>query len=349
MATMDIFNANAFSMVSLTQFLNKVDYLPSLLGSLEIFEPMPTRTPTIMIEKRESGLSIIQTSERGAPLEARENDKRDIRPFATRRIAKGDTIQASEILGIRADGSETELQNVANEVERRYNGPAGILRDVDMTWENMRLGAVQGIVLDADGATLDNWYTNWGIAQAAEIDFELDDTATNVRLKCQTVTRTMAKASKGAWIMGATEVHALCGDTFYDHLTNHASVVASYTGWASAAELRQNIAYSAFTFSGITFHNYRGADSFAAQGQAGKAGMGIDAEKAKFFPVRAPGVFKMAYAPGEAFSHLQMAPQMLYGLVVRDLQRDFWVRPEAYSYPLFVCTRPEMLQRAKDH
>jgi hypothetical protein len=28
-------------------------------------------------------------------------------------------------------------------------------------------------------------------------------------------------------------------------------------------------------------------------------------------------------------------------------ERNAWVKVEVYSYPLFICTRPEMLQRAK--
>jgi hypothetical protein len=34
--------------------------------------------------------------------------------------------------------------------------------------------------------------------------------------------------------------------------------------------------------------------------------------------------------------------------MLRDRDRDFWVRPEVYSYPLFICTRPEMLLEAKE-
>lgn len=346
MATMDIFNDNAFSMVSLTQALEKMPFQPTLLGSLNIFEPAPVRTELVSIEKREDKLAVIQTSNRGAPIDRSDNEKRDIRDFRTNRIAKGDRITASEIQNIRAFGSETELMQVQAEVIRRYQT---ILTDVQVTFENMRLGAIQGIVLDADGTSLRNWYTEWGISQANEIDFELDDSATDVRKKCNVVVRAMMKASKGAWIPGRTAVHALCGDTFYDNLTGHKSVKDTYLNWAAATDLRQGNAYEAFTFGGITFHNYRGADDFTAQGQAGTKGLGIDAEKAKFFPVGAPGVFKHAMSPGESFEYVNTPGSPVYGMIVPDQQRNMWVDVEAYSYPLMICTRPEMLQRAKDH
>ncbi len=34
-------------------------------------------------------------------------------------------------------------------------------------------------------------------------------------------------------------------------------------------------------------------------------------------------------------------------MVVVDKDRQMWVRPKVYSYPLFMCTRPGMSQRAK--
>lgn len=346
MASMDIFSGDAFNTVTLTQALEKVPFKPSLLSSLNLFTPRPVRTETVAIEKREGTLAIIQTSNRGAPIGRRDNEKRDIRDFRTVRIAKGDTIQASEIQNIRAFGSETELMAVQSEVARRYRT---ILDDVEATWENMRLGAIQGIVLDADASTIRNWYTEWSIIQATEIDFELDDTGIDVRKKCATVIRNMAKASKGAWVPGRTEVHCLAGDTFYDNLTGHKSVKDTFYNWSAAADLRQGNAYQAFSFGGITFHNYRGADAFTSQGSAGTAGMGIDAEKAKFFPVNAPGVFEVAYSPAESFEYVNTPGMPVYGMVIPDRDRNMFVDVEAYSYPLFICTRPEMLQRAKDH
>ena len=34
-------------------------------------------------------------------------------------------------------------------------------------------------------------------------------------------------------------------------------------------------------------------------------------------------------------------------MTIPDRDRNASVRIELYSYPLFICTRPEMLQRAK--
>ena len=336
MASMDVFNGRAFHMTELTAALNRTPFLPTFLGSQNIFEVKPVRTIQVSIEQKAGTLSLIQTSERGAPLQQADREARDIRDFRTVRVAKGDTLHAHEIEGIRAFGTESELQQVQNEVASRL---MALNNDVELTHENMRLGAIQGIVLNADGTTIRNWYTEWGIAQPAEIDFELDVATTDVRAKCNGVVRAMMKASGGAWITGRTQVHALAGDNFFDNLTGHDNVRDTWLNQQAAAELRQGNAYTSFNFGNITFHNYRGTDDGST--------VAVGADVCKFYPVNAPGVFQVAQSPAETFDYVNTPGQRVYAMLVPDRERNAWVKPEAYSYPLYICTRPGMLQRAK--
>jgi hypothetical protein len=62
---------------------------------------------------------------------------------------------------------------VQAEVARRLAGPTGLIANVRYTWENMRLGAVQGLLVDADGSTLYNWFDEFGSSAPAEVDFNL--------------------------------------------------------------------------------------------------------------------------------------------------------------------------------
>lgn len=352
--TMNVFDDNAFSSITLTHGIEKIPYTPGLLGQLNVFEPDPITTEIAAFEKRDGKLSLIQSSERGAPLAQQEAEKRDIRYHKTVRLAKGATIRAAEIQNIRAMGSETELQSVVNEVMRRYNGPTGLINDLNLTWEWHRLGAIQGIVLDADNSVITNWFDFWNITQPAEIDFALDTATTNVIGKCNTVVRAMVRAAQGAWIENRTQVHALAGDTFWDKFKDHAKVRDTYTGWEAAQSLRAGAADpnggqlgQPFYFGGIYWHNYRGTDDFDENATSGAKMVGIAASKAKFFPVNAPGAFKWVKSPGESLAFANTRGLDYYGLLVRDLERDMWVKPEVYSYPLFVSTRPAMLQRAK--
>jgi hypothetical protein len=341
---MDIFNSNAFSMTSLTAAIEKVPYVPGFLGTLGLFTPNPVRTPDVWVEERTGVLSLIQTSARAAPLTERTQENRVGRNFKIPRIAKGSTIRADEIQSIRAFGSETEFMQVQAEVVRRLDGPAGILREIELTWENMRLGAAQGILLDADGSTIFNYFTEFNVTQATEIAFDLTNASPAsgaVRRVCQQVIRQMMRAAAGAWIdgPGGTYVLGLCSDTFWDDLTANSEVRSTYLNQQEAGELRGVAAFQQFNYGGITFVNYRGTDDNST--------VAVPADKAKFIPVNAPGVFQVSYAPAETFDYANTLGQDRYAMIVPDRDRNAWVRVEGYSYPLFICTRPLMLQRGR--
>lgn len=335
MADMTIFQNDAFRASTLTTALNRRPHKPGFLGSQGIFVPKPVRTITVAVESKNGKLSVIKTSERGAPLEQADAEKRDVRDFRTVRIAKGDTLHAYEIQNIRAFGSTSELQQVQAEVAQRLSN---LQDDVDLTHERMMLGAIQGIVLDADNTVIRNWYTEFGISQPGEIDFELDDSSTDVRGKCNAVVRAMQREAQGAWLP-TTQVHALAGDDFYDLLTAHDHVRDTYLNQQQASELRDSLAFDSFRFGGITFHNYRGTDDNTT--------VAVDAGKCKFYPVGGKDVFEVAMSPAETFDFVNTPGQPSYAMLIPDRDRNAWVKPEVYSYPLHICTRPGMLQRAK--
>ncbi len=325
MATMDIFHSSAFSMVSLTGAFQKLDYKPQLLGDLGVFEEKPTRTRSIAIERRNGFLALVPTTPVGAPVTQLKDDKRDIRDFRTVRLAKGFTVYAEELNGIRQFGTETELMQVQDEVARRG---LRVRNDLELTEENLRLGALRGIVYDADGVTvIRNWYTEWGIAPPAPVNFALDVTTTDVRTICNGVVRGMSRVSKGAFTP-ATTVHALVGDTFFDMLIAHRSVRDTYLNWSSNADLRAGTAFQAFVFGGITWHNYRGTDDLTS--------VAVAPEDARFFPMDAPDVFQVARGPAEFEPFINTPGQPLYALSIPDLKRQAYQELEAYEYPLDV-------------
>lgn len=336
MVGMDVFRADAFTMTSLTGMVNKMPHKPNLLGQLGVFEPTPSRTRTIMVERRNGVLTLIPTTAIGAPPVKLSNDKRDIRDFRTVRLAKDFTLYAEEVQGIREFGEESELMQVQTEYARRTRR---IRDDYELTAEHHRLGALQGILLDADGTTvIYDFFSEFGIAQPAAIDWNLDNASTDVRQKCKDVIRIMSRAAEGAIGPGA-QIHALCGDAFYDAFVHHANVEKFYINWQAAQELRNDgSAFGSFRFEGITFHNYRGTDDNST--------VAIDTDECKFFPVGGTDIFKVAYAPAEFGPFVNTLGQELYMINVVDRDREAWTQGELYSYPLYMCQRPEVLQRA---
>lgn len=344
MATLDVFNSDAFSLTSMAQAFRSVDFQPSMMRSSGIFTPRYIRTEDFYVEQKDGVLSLIASSNRGAPLETRNRQLRTGRSFKTIRIAKGDTVTASELANIRAFGSETELMQVQQEIAERLNGPAGLMRDVELTWENhMLTAATLGTVLDADGSTeLYNWFTEFGITQDTEIDFDLDNASPAsgaVRKKCTQVVRQMMKAAKGAWVMGRTRVLALCGDNFWDDLTAHSEIRETYLNTLRAQELQEGLAYESFTYGGIQWVNYRGTDDGST--------VAVGTDKVKFIPTGAPGAFEMIFSPGESFEHLGRPGQEVYPMIIPDRERNMYADIEVYSYFTALCTRPKMIQRGR--
>jgi hypothetical protein len=67
MPALDIFSSSAFSMVSLTDAINKMPYVPGRIGQLGLFREQGVSTTSVMIEEREGSLTLVETTSRGAP------------------------------------------------------------------------------------------------------------------------------------------------------------------------------------------------------------------------------------------------------------------------------------------
>lgn len=335
----DIFTQNAWGVIEVQEdIIERVDFKPQLLGSLGLFTPIYSRSRTIAIVDRNGTLSLIPTSPTGAPPEELIPKGAKVRTMEAVRLAKGSTVYAIELAGVAALPFDEQTADIVQEVTDRT---AQIKDDIELTWEHMRFGAIQGKVLDADGVTvLVDWFSFWGIEEPAEIDFALGTAGTDVRKKCRDVKRQMQRAGKGVWTP-STRVGALVGDTFFDMLVNHASVKETKIGTEQAAVLEDIEGYSAIVIEGILFINYRGTDDDTA--------ISIGTTKARFFPIGARNAFQVGWAPASEFKpYLNKRGQDIVGLLLEDKSgRDEWDRIEMYSYPLFICTRPEMLLSGK--
>lgn len=342
MASLDVFHQDAFTTIQLTAAVERLPFQPTGLGDLNIFEPNPIRTTALAVEQRQGQLIIVPFSERGQEGTQRDTEQREARYFKVPRIMHADTLYANEIQDIRAFGTESELTQVQAEVARRLNGPTGLTSNVEYTWEYHRLAAVQGLLLDADGSVRYDWFDEFDITPAAEIPFDLAAATPNsLRPIVNAIRRTMARKSQGAFLP-TTKVYALCGDEFYDQLTNHPDVIRTYLNWQAAADLRddsQGGAFEAFNFAGVIWSNYRGSDDNTT--------LKIPDDKVKFFPVGAPGIFRVAYAPGESFQWVNTPGKPMYVIPIYDRDRDSFWKMEVYSYPLHICTRPEVLQTGR--
>jgi len=340
MLTMDVFKQDAFSAISMTNAISLVGYVPQFLGSMGIFETVPVSTTSVFIETRAMGPALIQTDLRGAPPRQVGTDKRAVQAFATTRLSQSTRIMADWLQGVRAFGSITELMTLQMEIARRQTK---MKNNLELTAEHMRLGAVQGKVVDADGVTvLWDWGAAFGQNPIAPVSWDLENAnpARGVlRRTCNALRRTVTRNLQG---MGGANVNiwGLCGDQFWDDFITHQEVRETYLNTQAAADLRgQNNfgAWENFGFAGITFSNYRGTDDTST--------VAIPADTCRLFPTNA-GIFQVAYSPAEKFEFVNTMGQPLYSWTVHDDDRDMWEDVEMYSYPLYVCTMPQALATA---
>lgn len=335
--SMAVFGGDAFTQASMIRGIDRRPYIPNQLDSVIGFEPVRATTDTVYIIGRKRYMSLIRTTLRGAPIEMAAPDDKDARPLRIPRIAKGDQLFAHQLANINPLEDETETDRAAAEVAKKQEKLIG---DVEATFEFQRLGALNGLILDTDGSTLVNFWTEFGITQPADIDLQLDDqtqTVGQLRERIATlIVMPIARAS-GAGNDPRFKVKALCGDGFWFALTGHTALEKTYLNQVAAAELRRERLWEEFEFAGVTFVHYRGTDDTST--------IAIPTSKARFFPVGVPGMWQHVMGPmNESIPLLGQPGRRYYPFLEKDKsEKQQWVQPEIYSYPLFVNARPDLV------
>jgi hypothetical protein len=331
----DVFNQNAFSMQSLMARLLDVPFVPGQVGSLGIFDSRGMFTTDLSVEKQGATLALVQTSPRNAQVPQNVKDARTLIKIPTARIALEDTITADEVQNVRALFSESDVDTIQAEVDRRV---LRMSRSIDATLEFQRMGALKGLVLDADGSTLVDLFATFGVSQQSEVAFDLGNTNSSFRGKCSGVIRTIAAALDGVPFKG---VHAFCSAQFFDDILANVEFRATYLNYAAAATLRGRGAYTFQTvdFGGITFEEYRG--------QVGSTKFIAD-DKVVVFPVGVPELFITSYAPAEYWDTVNTLGSPRYVRINPDgIDPQYKRTIRVQCQPVPICTRPRVLVPGK--
>ncbi|MEI7635892.1 MAG: major capsid protein [Syntrophus sp. (in: bacteria)] len=328
---------DAFNMVSLTQSINILPNKYGRVGQLGIFPDKGVRTRTIVVEEQNGVLNLLPTAPVGAPGVQNKLGKRIVRSFTIPHIPLDDAILPQEYEGIRAFGSENEMASLASIMNDHLQAARN---KFDITLEHLRMGALKGIILDADGSTLYNLYTEFGIS-AKTVYFTLGTTTTSVAAKCREVIRHIEDNLKGEVYTG---VRCLCHENFFDALINHAEVTKYYLNHVAALALVGGDPRKGFTFAGITFEEYRGT----ATDKDGNTRAFIDSTASPVmgeghcYPEGTSQSFNTIYAPGDFIETVNTIGIPLYA---KQETGKFGRRVDLHiqSNPLPICYRPALL------
>lgn len=331
MSMADVFRSDLFKNTSLTAAINTSESPPQRIAEMGIFEERGVETTSVVIEKKGTVLDIVPAAPRGAPGQPMKSARRTAISLTVPHFPVTDKLLADEIQNVRAFGSENELEGVQ---QRRDEKIADMNLVLDNTEEYHRLGALQGLVLDADGSTLFDLFDEFGVVQPTKVFFDLSaawaaEDGGVIRGKCvglkEDIRRSLGnRTPRGIW--------ALCGESFFTKLSNHPEVRETYIAQQAANDLRGMNATDSFNYGGVTWELYPGYGNVE-----------IEEDECQFVPLGVPGLFISRYAPAPWFSAVNRIGLPRYAMATPDPSGEKWIDLEAQMNGLHLCTRPEVL------
>ena len=300
-----------FDCTEMTAAVNKLPALPVYFRRL--FEVKGVKSTTVSLDIRKGRIVLIGDSERNTAPEslAGRGAKREWKHLSCAHLAQMDTLAPEDLQDVRAFGS-TEPISVA----AVYNDKMQQLKDnLAATMEFHRLGAIKGVVLDADGTTVLHDIFNTFGATKKTLDISFPKTAAD---DANPILTSILKAKRHVEAaMGGTpfdHIECIIGSDAYDMLTSHKLVREYFERWLSNRENFGNNDYRkrGFPYGGLTF--VERSDVVGGQTM-------VAAKKGHVYPV-GPGIFKQYHAPA-------------------DWSRGIDI--EVQTNPLTLCTYPEAL------
>lgn len=339
---LDIFNTKPFSAVELTGAINVVPNTYNRLEQLGVFATEPVPTTSVAIQFVNGILNLLPTRERLGPPSLGMPEKRNLRAFLIPHIPHEDFVFAAEVqnlLAVTGGGlNALALENVQALVNRKL---ARMKAKHAITWEHMRAGAIKGQLLDSDGSTIYNWFTEFGVTEKV-IDFPFSNAATDAQALIRSVWRYLEDNLFGEVMTG---VRVLCSPEWFDALISHASVKTAYQYFAAQQNILREDVRRGFNFMGVTFEEYRGTATQMNEDKTTTVRKFIPTNEARVFPEGTLDTFTGYWAPADFIEAVNMMGEQIYAKQAVDGEFQRFVKLHTQSNPLFVCKRPQLLVR----
>lgn len=320
-----------FECTEMTAAVNKLPALPVYFKRL--FEVKGVKTTTVSLDIRKGRIVLIGDSPRNTAPEslAGRGAKREWKHLSCAHLAQMDTLAPEDIQDVRAFGSTEPVS--AAEV---YNDKMQQLKDnLTATMEFHRLGAIKGVVLDADGTTvLHDIFKTFGVTKKTlPILFPkaaADDA--NPILTSILNAKRHVEAAMGGTPFG--HIECIIGSDAYDMLTSHVLVRKYFEDWLARKQDYGDNDYRkrGFTYGGLTF--VERSDVVGGQTM-------VAAKKGHVYPV-GPGIFKQYHAPADWMETANTIGLEYYARMdMKEKSRGIDI--EVQTNPLTLCTYPEAL------
>ncbi|WP_018261892.1 major capsid protein [Methylobacterium sp. WSM2598] len=342
---LDIFNQDAFSAAALTGAITLVPNSYGRINALGLFTAEPIATTSVIVVIEDGVLNLLPTRPRGAPASLGTRGKQRPKSFPVPHIPHEDSVLATDVQNMLAlsPAGGGGLETVLGFVSRKL---ITMRRKHAITLENLRMGALKGVITDYDGSTILDLFATFGVTQKV-VDFALGTTSTDVLGKCMEVAGYMEDNLSGETMTG---VHALCSPEWFAAFIKHANVKEAYKYYQSGPQILREDVRKGFTFGGITFEEYRGAASYLQEDGTRTAPQRfIPAGDVRFFPLGTADTFVNYWAPPDFWSLVNQAPAIgdaevfVAPLEPKKFGKGMDIHTE--SNPLPLVKRPQLLVR----
>lgn len=314
---------------SLTELTASINNLPMRIGNpndVNLFREVPLTTNSMPVEFYAETSILVPTTEWGGVAPKNPKGKRTAKNWLIPHMPLEDKVLASDLIGVRAFGSTSEMETVGKKV---LDTLQSMKNNVDQTLSYRRCKAKQGIILDADGTVLVDYHVDFGVTQNV-VDFLLGTDTTDIKAKCQDVIDKV-EDGLGQEIYDSIEVEV--DRAFYDALKDHKKVKEVYLGWAAAQEKLGQSSKSGFEFCGLKF--------IVNRQKVGSTPL-IAAKTGHAYPVGTQDVFITGLAPADFSETVNTLALPIYAKQEpRKYNRGMDLHVQANQLP--ACLKPKAL------
>lgn len=323
--------ADLFTPSTLTKAINALPKAPSMLGDKKLFKVIPVKTTTVTIEAINGKLVLVSNTNRNDDPEHKSNNKRNRITLEIPHLPKAAVILPDE-LNVQEFGSDaaegTAQATVINDKLQ------SLKNDIMTTVEFHRVGAISGIILDADGTSvIYNLFDEFGVQQK-NINIQFSVETTDIRKQVLDGKRHAQKKLGGAIVR---EWVGYCSSTYFDALTAHPAVQKAFENWQAAQDRLGGDMRTGFSYAGVTWIEYE-VEVTKTDGQVTKF---IPDGKARLVPIT-DDLFATYLAPANYNEATNTLGMEFYAKAEERRMGKGW-DVEAQSNPLSVCTAPDAL------
>lgn len=331
MEIQDALDSGKFTVKSLTASINNADVPNTRLAELGWFQERGIRTTTADIEYKDGQIILVPEKERGADGTRMDDRERNVLTFKAIHLPMEGSILADDIQNVRAFGSEDELEDLDTLITEKHEDHR---MSLDATLEHLRMGAIVGKILGANGNVIENLFTKFGITPAYDtIDFT---SPTTLRTQLLDVKRKSEKAQKG---IKARRYRGLCSAAFFDQLLENEGFKEAFDRYQNGAALRDDVR------GGVSWNNviWEELDEVFA----GKKYFGDREDvEAVLVPEDKPGLFVTRFAPAN-YNETVNTMGLPYYSRAEAMRMGKGVDIESQSNVINVCTSPLAVRRLK--